>query len=202
VDPTNFWDTRYASEEFVYGTEPNGFLRDQVQRLFPGAEILCLAEGEGRNSTYLASLGFRVTGVDASRVGMEKTQRLARERQVEVTTVVADLADYDPLGDRWDAIVSIFAHLPPPIRIPLRPRLRRALRVGGLFILQHYHPRQLEYRTGGPSDAAMMSTLEELEADFAGWEVVHRFEGEREVLEGPMHHGVAYVTEFVAKRTK
>jgi len=202
VTQINFWDSRYASEDFVYGTEPNGFLREQAPRLPTGAEVLCLAEGEGRNATYLAGLGLRVTGVDASRVGMDKAQRLALERGVALTTVVADLAEYDPGVDGWDAIVSIFAHLPPSIRTPLRERIRTAIRVGGVFILEHYHPRQLDYRTGGPSDAALMSTLEELDGEFDGWECLHRFEGERDVVEGALHHGVAYVTQFVAKRLR
>ena len=201
MNPNNPWDARYASSDFVYGTEPNAFLRNQAHRLSKGAEVLCVAEGEGRNSTYLAGLGLRVTGVDASSVGMQKAQRLAEERHVEVTTVVADLAEYDPGIDHWDAIVSIFAHLPTPIRVPLRERLRRAMRVGGLIILEHYHPRQLEYGTGGPPDATMMSTAQELQADFPGWEVLHEFEGEREVIEGKLHHGLSYVTQFIAKRT-
>jgi hypothetical protein len=202
VIPTNFWDTRYASDDFVYGTEPNRFLYDQAHRMNPGSEVLCLAEGEGRNSTYLAGLGHHVTGVDASSVGVEKTRRLARERGVEVTTVVADLAEYDLGSERWDVVVSIFAHLPPSIRVPLRERLRRALRVGGLLILEHYHPRQLEYGTGGPSDVTMLTSLGELEAEFPDWEYLHRFEGEREVMEGTFHNGLAYVTQFVGRRAR
>jgi len=199
--PMNFWDSRYSTDEFVYGTEPNAFLREQARRLPTGAAVLCLAEGEGRNSTFLAGRGCRVTGVDASQVGMDKTRRLAEERGVHVTTLVADLAEYDAGTDIWDAVVSIFAHLPPTIRAPLRMKLRSAIRVGGLFLLEHYHPRQLEYKTGGPSDPALMTTLEELDHEFAGWECLHRFEGEREVHEGNFHFGLSYVTQFVAQRT-
>jgi hypothetical protein len=198
----NFWDSRYSTDEFVYGKEPNTFLREQAARLPPNAEVLCLAEGEGRNSTFLAGRGCRVTGVDASSAAMDKTRRLAEERGVSVTTVVADLAEYDPGIDNWDAVVSIFAHLPPSIRAPLRMRLRSAIRIGGLLMLEHYHPRQLEYKTGGPSDPSFMTTLEELDREFAGWQCLHRLEGEREVLEGTFHSGLAYVTQFVARRVR
>jgi len=196
----NFWDERYASDDFVYGKEPNTFLQAQASRIPHGSQVLCIAEGEGRNSTFLASRGCHVTGIDASRVGLDKTRRLAEERGVTVTTILADLAEYEPGLDAWDAVVSIFAHLPPTIREPLRRKLRSAIRVGGLFLLEHYHPRQLGYQTGGPPDPAFMSTLEELDRDFAGWECLHRFEGEREVFEGGGHAGLSYVTQFIARR--
>lgn len=196
----NSWNERYACEQFVYGLQPNEFLRVQAFRLSAGARVLCLAEGEGRNSTYLASLGMQVTGVDSSVVGVQKTQRLARQRGVQVMARLGDLTDFDLGTEVWDAQVSIFAHLPPPIRASLRPRMKRAMAVGGLLILEHYHPRQLQYGTGGPQDASMMTTLEELEHDFVGWEMLHRFEGERDVSEGVLHQGRAYVTQLVAQK--
>ncbi|HMA96904.1 MAG TPA: class I SAM-dependent methyltransferase [Polyangiaceae bacterium] len=196
----NPWDERYGTDEYVYGTEPNAFLRAEASRLRGSVDILCLAEGEGRNSTYLASLGHRVTGVDASRKGIEKIQRLAAARGVVVNTVLANLMDYD-LGDaRYVVIVSIFAHLPREISATLRPRVVRAIREGGLFILEHYHPRQLDYKTGGPPDPTMMATLAELYVDFDGWEILHAYEGERVVIEGKFHQGKAYVTQFVARK--
>jgi hypothetical protein len=194
------WNERYSCDQFVYGVQPNEFLRIQAFRLSAGARVLCLAEGEGRNSTYLAGLGMQVTGVDSSVVGVQKTQRLARERGVQVTARVGDLADFDLGTELWDAQVSIFAHLPPPIRRSLRPRMKQAMSAGGLLILEHYHPRQLEYGTGGPQDPSMMTTLKELERDFAGWSILHRFEGERDVIEGVLHQGRAYVTQFVAQK--
>lgn len=200
MSTANFWDERYATDEYVYGTEPNAFLRSQAALLSPTSEVLCLSEGEGRNSTYLASLGHRVTGVDASRVGVEKTLKLAAARGVVVNAILADLASYDLGIARYDAIVSIFAHLPQEIRAKLRPRVVDATREGGLFILEHYHPRQLEYKTGGPANPTMMTTLAELYADFAGWDILHAYEGERAVVEGTKHLGNAYVTQLVARK--
>lgn len=196
----NHWDERYACDEFVYGVQPNEFLRIQAFRLTAGAKVLCLAEGEGRNSTYLASLGMHVTSVDSSVVGVQKAQRLARQRGVQVTAMVADLADFDLGTERWNAQVSIFAHLPATLRANLRSRMKHAMASGGLLILEHYHPRQLEYGTGGPQDPQMMTTLAELERDFAGWDLLHRFEGERDVDEGVLHHGRAYVTQLIAQK--
>jgi SAM-dependent methyltransferase len=194
------WDQRYAGEAFMYGTAPNDFLQERVGALPPGGRVLCLAEGEGRNAVFLAQRGFQVTGVDSSRVGLEKAQRLARERGVSLETIVADLRDFELGEARWDAIVSIWCHLPPDLRAGLHPRLLAALAPGGVLLLEHYHPRQLEYRTGGPPDATLLVTRDELQRDFASLKVLHAFEGEREIHEGTGHAGRSFVTQFLARR--
>jgi SAM-dependent methyltransferase len=195
-----FWDDRYGATEYVYGTEPSDFLAERYSALAPGGEILCLADGEGRNGVFLAMQGMRVTGVDSSAVGLEKARQLAAERRVSLDTVVADLATWE-LGDaRWDGVVSIWAHLPAPLRATLHPRIARALRPGGVLLLEHYHPRQLGYGTGGPPDPTMMLTLEELDAAFPEWIRLHTFEGERIVVEGNGHGGKSYVTQAILKK--
>ncbi|MDP1823452.1 MAG: class I SAM-dependent methyltransferase [Archangium sp.] len=196
----NPWDTRYSGEAFMYGTAPNDFLREQVGVLPPGGRVLCLAEGEGRNAVFLAGRGFQVTGVDGSKVGLDKAQRLARERGVKLETIVADLRDFDLGTGRWDAIVSIWCHVPPDLRASLHPRIIAALAPGGVFLLEHYHPKQLEYGTGGPPDAKLLVTRSELEHDFAGLTVLHASEGEREIQEGTGHAGKSFVTRFIARR--
>lgn len=196
----NPWDQRYGTETYQYGTEPNDFLRAEAHRLAPGSRVLCLADGEGRNGVFLAGLGHVVTGVDLSEVGLRKARALADARGVEITTVVADLAEYDPGVACWDAVVSIFNHLPPAVRARLYPRVVQALAPGGLLVLEHYHPRQLALGTGGPPDAAMMITLADLESSFQGFEVLHAFEGEREIHEGALHNGLSAVTQWVARR--
>jgi SAM-dependent methyltransferase len=197
---TEFWDERYGAPDYVYGTEPSDFLAEHWSRLPAGGEILCLADGEGRNGVFLATKGMLVTGVDSSAVGLEKAQKLATERGVSIHTVVADLATWDLGTARWDAIVSIWAHLPVPIRTTLHPRLVHALRPGGILLLEHYHPRQIAYGTGGPSDPSMMLTLDELAASFAGWSRLHAFEGERMVVEGHGHGGKSYVTQAILEK--
>ncbi len=195
-----FWDDRYGTTDYLYGTEPSDFLAERYSVLPRGGKILCLADGEGRNGVFLATQGMRVTGVDSSAVGLAKAQRLAAERGVSIDTVVADLASWE-LGDAsWDGVVSIWAHLPAPIRATLHPRILRALRPGGILLLEHYHPRQLGYGTGGPPDPTMMLTLEELEAAFPDWIRRHTFEGERVVVEGSGHGGKSYVTQAILEK--
>lgn len=196
------WDQRYAEPGFAYGTEPNDFLREQAGALAPGSAVLCLAEGEGRNGVYLASLGHRVHAVDLSSVGLEKARRLAAERSTSITTEVADLASYDPGTDRWDAVVSIWAHLPPTIRAPLYERVARALKPGGLFLLEAYTPDQLRHGTGGPRDAALLVTLATLHAELPGFEELVARELERDVQEGAYHRGTSSTVQWLARKPR
>jgi SAM-dependent methyltransferase len=195
-----FWDDRYDAPDYVYGTEPSDFLAERWSALRPGGDVLCLADGEGRNGVFLATKGMRVTGVDSSSVGLAKARQLASERGVPLETVVADLGSWDLGAERWDGIVSIWAHLPAPIRSTLHPRLGSALRPRGVLLLEHYHPRQLGYGTGGPPDPSMMLTLDELDVAFAGWIRLHTFEGERVVVEGRGHGGTSYVTQAILQK--
>lgn len=197
--PTNRWDERYAREDYFFGKEPNDFLREIAGRVAPG-ELLCLADGEGRNGVYLAGLGHRVTSVDASTVALEKARKLAAEKGASLETVVADLNEYDLGEDRWDCIVSIFFHMPPDMRKAMHARVARALRPGAHLILEAYTPAQLEFRTGGPPVAEMLMTLESLHADFPDLEFLHAEEKEREVQEGKGHAGHSAVVQLLARK--
>lgn len=198
--PASRWDARYAPDEYVYGTEPNDFLREASGPLRPGARILSLAEGEGRNAVYLAGLGHQVVAVDQSRVGLEKARRLAASRNVVVETVTADLADLRIEPGGWDAIVSIWCHVPSALRRDLHRRVVEGLRPGGIFILEAYTPRQLEYGTGGPPDPDRLMTLEALREELHGLSLEVGAEVEREVREGVNHHGRSHVVRVLARK--
>ena len=197
--PRNRWDERYAGTDYHFGTEPNGFLRESLDRLPPG-RALCIGDGEGRNAVFLAENGFAVTAMDASRVGMEKAQRLARDRGVSLETVVSDLRDYAFGHDEWDVIVSIFVHLQPELRHDVHRRVVEALRPGGCFVIEAYTPEQLEYRTGGPPVAELMMTLDTLAADLAGLDFEVGREVVRDVSEGRGHRGRAAVVQVLGRK--
>lgn len=198
-DKKTMWDERYDTEEFVYGREPNAFLAG-VSGMMPPGDVLCLAEGEGRNAVFLAKRGHRVLAVDSSAVGLAKAARLAEENGVRIETVTADLADFVIEPGRWDAIVSIFCHLPPDIRRPLHRQVVKGLRPGGLFVLEGYTPAQLALGTGGPPSAELMMTLAELREELAGLEFLQAGELERDVVEGRLHTGRGAVVQIVARK--
>ncbi len=193
------WEDRYGGEEFLYGTEPNDFLVESVADLPPG-DVLCLADGEGRNGVFLASLGHRVTSVDLTRAGMAKAARLAASRGVELTTVVADLADYDLGTRRWDLIVSIFAHTPPPVRRRVHAAVALALRPGGRLVLEAYTPDQIGRGTGGPPVPELTMTLDGLRDELTGLDIELGRELVRPVVEGPGHTGDGAVVQVIARQ--
>lgn len=191
------WDERYAGDDYVYGTEPNDYLKAQSDLFARGARVLCLAEGEGRNAVYLAEQGLEVVAVDGSAVGLAKAERLARARGVVVETRTADLADFD-LGQRqWDGIVSIFCHLPPAVRQALHRQVFDALKPGGLFVLEAYRPEQLLYKTGGPPRAEWMMTAEQLQQELKPLYFEQLQEMDRPVHEGSGHTGLGAVVQAV-----
>jgi len=196
------WDERFSQPGYAYGTEPNKFLAEMAGEI-PAGQVLSLAEGEGRNSVYLAGLGYEVVGVDSSSVGLEKAHMLAAERGVEIETILADLADpaafkIEPAS--WEGIVSIFCHLPVELRRRIHRQVVGGLRPGGVFLLEAYTPRQLDYGTGGPRTLDRLMTLEELRAELQGLDFAHAQELEREIHEGSLHHGPGHVVQVVARK--
>jgi len=198
------WDERYSSKEYFYGKEPNDFLRESLHFIQPGKSVLCLAEGEGRNAVFVAQAisGVRVTAVDASIVGLEKTQQLAREKNVVVSTIHADLAVYDLGIEQWDTIISIWCHLPSQLRKQVHAAIVRALKPGGRLILEAYTPQQLKHGTGGPKSPEMLMQLSELKLELEGLSFVVGHECEREIHEGHGHFGTSSVVQVIAEKMK
>jgi SAM-dependent methyltransferase len=196
----DFWNERYGREAgHFYGTDPNVFLASVAAQIPPGP-VLCLAEGEGRNAVHLAALGHAVTAVDQSAVGLAKARHLAAARGVALTTVVADLAGFPIVTDTWSGIVSVFAHLPQPLRRTLHAAVVRGLAPGGIFILEAYTPAQLAFGTGGPKDPALLMRLEDIRVELAGLELLVANESERDVHEGAGHTGRAAVVQILARK--
>jgi SAM-dependent methyltransferase len=191
------WDARYGKSGYTYGTEPNGFLRSVIDAI-PLGRILSLGEGEGRNAVFLAEHGCDVLGVDASSVGLSKAQSLAKERGVHIRTEVRDIREYPIAPTCWDGILSIFCHLPANVRHTVHQRVVSGLKPGGVFVLEAYTPRQLEYGTGGPPVRELLVTLDELRGELEGLRFDIAREIEREVREGRLHGGMGAVVQVFA----
>lgn len=197
----NKWDQRYSEPGFAYGTDPNDFLAEHVHLLPERGKVLCLADGEGRNSVLLARKGFQVTAVDSSSVGMQKTEQLARDNGVEVETIVADLADFVLEQNHYDAVISIFCHLPIPLRKKVHHSVVKSLKQGGIFLLEGYTPKQLNNNTGGPPVAELLMELKYVREEITPLEILHGVELNREINEGRLHTGVGSVVQLIARKT-
>ena len=194
----NKWDERYAEAGFAYGTEPNDFLAASLHHLPPTGTVLCLGDGEGRNSVFLAQHGYTVTAVDSSSVGLEKAKALAVERGVTISTCNADLANYHLPENTYDAIISIFCHLPPPVRGQLHGQIPSSLKKGGVFLLEGFTPRQLHHGTGGPPIKDLLMEISELKKELHQLHIIHGTEIERQIHEGRLHTGLGAVAQLIA----
>lgn len=198
---SDFWNDRYASAEgFLFGTAPAAFLQEQAEYLAPGAEVLCVADGEGRNSVWLAERGHRVTAFDAASEGVAKARGLAEARGVAVDFNVAAIADWD-WSRAFDAVVAIFIQfLAPDSRDAAFARLAQAVRPGGLLLLHGYAPRQVGYGTGGPPAPENMYTEDMLSRAFAGWDILRLADCDAEIEEGRGHSGRSALVDLVARK--
>ena len=195
------WNQRFAGADYLFGREPNDYLRRHGPRLAAGGRVLCVADGEGRNSVWLARQGFQVEAFDVSPVGVDKARRLAAEAGVTVDYQVADVDGFAWPQAGFDAVVAIFVQFADP---PMRERLFRhmieALKPGGLLVLQGYTPMQLQYGTGGPGQLSHLYTADLLRQAFAGMEIVELVEYEAELAEGVRHAGRSALAGLVARR--
>jgi SAM-dependent methyltransferase len=199
-DAAETWNRRFEAEGYLFGTEPNAWLRAHAQVWRRGQRVLCVADGEGRNSVWLARQGLRVDAFDISEVGVAKARRLAADQGVSVHYAVGDCDAFAWPEHVYDGVAAIFVQFADPaMRQRLFANIRRCLQPGGTLVLQGYTPRQLEYKTGGPPIASHLYTPEMLLDAFAGMKIVELREYEAEVAEGSGHRGRSALIGMVAR---
>ena len=195
------WNRRFSVEEYVFGTEPNAFLASQKPLLARGMRALCVADGEGRNSVWLAAQGLEVTAFDFSPVGLAKATKLAERSGAKVAYRVAGVDEWDWDAVPYDVVVAIFVQFTPPAqRARMFQGMVRALKPGGVLILQGYGPEQLRYGTGGPKQVENLYTEALLRESFASLEILHLAAHESVVHEGAGHDGMAALIDLVARK--
>jgi len=199
------WNTRYRGDPLIFGSEPNDALAAQAARFRPGDQVLCVADGEGRNATWLAGLGCVVTAFDLSDVGVAKARALAARRGVSVAFHEASIEDWQwapaPGHPGYDAVVAVFVQFAdPPRRALMFEGFAEALRPGGLLLLVGYGPLQMGYRTGGPGILEHLYTEALLRESFAGWRIERLVREQRVLHEGSGHDGMSDVIELLAIR--
>jgi cyclopropane fatty-acyl-phospholipid synthase-like methyltransferase len=201
------WSARYrdAGEDYLFGVEPNHFLARRVELFTGSSKVLSIADGEGRNSVWLAEQGLDVTAVEISQVAVTKARKLAAARGVEVKFEIADIQDPDwpPqfMRNRFDWVIGIFIQFTNANDRPQQfAAMKSATRPGGRILLQGYTPRQLEYKTGGPSEVEHLYTPELLRAEFSDWTIEELVEYEDVIEEGLGHRGRSALIGIVARK--
>ena len=201
-DATQFWNQRFAKDGFIFGKEPNEYLvQKTAQYLKPNNSVLCIADGEGRNGVWLAKQGMRVTGFDVSDIALAKANQFANDNQVSIQYSLCDTDGFNWQENAYDAIVGIFIQFADPeMRARIFKQVHQTLKLGGLFILQGYTPKQLEYKTGGPSLIEHLYTEEMIRELCLGFEILDLECYEKELSEGLRHAGMSALLGMVAKK--
>jgi SAM-dependent methyltransferase len=197
----DFWNGRFATESYVFGTRPAAFVVDNAHYLAPRSRVLVPADGEGRNSVFLAEMGHRVVATDIAEEGLAKAQKLAAARGVSVEFRHLDLQGWQWPDAAFDAVVAVFIQFAPPaFRDEIFAGMQRSVRPGGVVLLHGYTPKQLDYGTGGPRVVEQLYTEELLREKFADWELLRIEAYERELDEGQGHKGGSAILDLVARR--
>ena len=200
ADAAQTWNQRYAGDDFLFGTAPNAWLHEHASALPPAGRVLCVADGEGRNSVWLAKQGFVVDAFDVAERAVRKAQAFAQREAVAVNFSVADIDSYAWPEAAYDGVVGIFVQFADPAtRARLFERIVRCLKPGGVLILQGYTPKQLSFKTGGPPFVSHLYTPELLESAFAALSVISLRSYEADVQEGRGHSGPSALIGLVAR---
>lgn len=199
--PQATWDSRFSREEYIFGTSPNRFLEQQAWRLPSAGRALAVADGEGRNSVWLARQGLAVTAFDLSPVGVDKARALAAQAQLSVTYSVAAVENWEWTPQAYDVVAAIFIQFAPPeLRAQIFKGMLATLKPGGLLFLQGYTPQQLELRSGGPGRVEHLYTEDLLRVYFSDHEIIELREHISDLAEGTQHSGRSALIDCVVRK--
>jgi 2-polyprenyl-3-methyl-5-hydroxy-6-metoxy-1,4-benzoquinol methylase len=202
TNATQFWNERFDKKEFIFGKEPNEYLVEQAALyLKPNSSVLCIADGEGRNGVWLAKQGLQVTGFDVSDIALAKANQFAADNDVNIQYSLCDTDGFDWQENAYDAIIAIFIQFADPeMRTRIFRQVQIALKPSGIFILQGYTPKQLEYKTGGPSLIEHLYTEDMIRKLSDGFEILDLRCYEKELAEGARHTGMSALLGMAAKK--
>jgi cyclopropane fatty-acyl-phospholipid synthase-like methyltransferase len=195
------WTQRYTAPGYLFGTEPNAFLKSQAHLLRKGQSALAVADGEGRNGVFLAEQGLDVLSLDFSEVAQEKARALAKKRGVTLRLQQADMTQWIWAPEAFDVVVGIFIQFAtPPQRAIMFAGIKHTLKPGGLLLLQGYGLKQLDYKTGGPSEAERLYTRSLLEESFGDFSLLEIREHDSAINEGSHHVGMSALIDLVGRK--
>ncbi|WP_166960733.1 class I SAM-dependent methyltransferase [Yeosuana marina] len=201
----NFWDMRFKQDAYVYGTQPNAFFKEAIDRYKPTGKLLLPAEGEGRNATYAAKKGLNVYAFDTSIEGKNKAMKLAERNNVSINYEVGDFFNLELLNETFDAAALIFAHFSLDILQDYHKKVVELLKPNGLIIIEAFSKNHIEFQkvnplAGGPKNIDMLFSKETIARDFPNFEILKLDEIEDTLKEGEFHNGKAKLIRFIGRK--
>ena len=200
MSAADFWNKRYQTDEFLFGVEPNDFIRAVTPEARSGAKAFAPADGEGRNGVFLAQLGYQVTSVDVSEFAIEKARALAKTHDVTIDSHIGDVFEFPCPEDHYDLVIVCFMHFLPDDHVRFVDLLKRALKQGGVLIMEGYTLDQLPLTSGGPKNPEMLWSVDMIAADFADFDIMLLQETRRFLAEGNRHQGQAATLQFLGRK--
>ncbi len=194
-----FWNKRYAEENYAYGHKPNDFLKENYTKI-PKGKVLFPADGEGRNSVFLAQLGYEVAAFDSSEEGKIKAQKLAIKSNTTIDYHVGTVETLHYDKNSFEGLVLIFAHVAFPLRKEFHTRLVTLLKPNGVIIFEAFSKEQLQFNSGGPKQLEMLFSEEDIRNEFPTIDFKFITTTIVDLDEGPYHQGKGSVVRFIGTK--
>ena len=195
----NIWDERYSSPDYIYGTEPNEYIRLYLSEIAAG-KLLLPGEGEGRNAVFAARSGWEVDAFDASSEGKRKALKLAELNNTRINYTVSDISDYPYPENHYSLVGIFFVHLTYPVREFFHKKLISSLKPGGKIIMECFEKDQINLTSGGPKSLELLYSLDEILRDFSELNIIEMKKQEIFLKEGLLHQGRAMVIRILAQK--
>jgi len=200
MSASEFWNTRYQTDEYIFGTEANDFIKAVTPKAEAGQTAYAPADGEGRNGVYLASIGYEVSSADVSELAVAKAHALAQQRGVNINAQIGDALAPHFTDSQFDLVIVCFMHFMPDDHAVFMDVNKRLLKPGGLFIMEGYTIDQIALSSGGPKKPEMMMSEKGLRQTFAEFDIILLQETRRYLSEGPRHQGEAATIQIIARK--
>jgi SAM-dependent methyltransferase len=152
------WDERYAERQ-QWSSEPNALIAELLTGLPPG-DAVDLAAGEGRHALWLAGLGWRVTAVDFSAVGLARGA--AHPGAERVSWVTADVTTWTAPPASQDLVVVAYLHLSQDDTVAVLTRAVGWLRPGGRLLVLGHDLANIDHGVGGPQEPTILHSVDRL----------------------------------------
>lgn len=199
MNQQDFWNQKFSRDGYLYGKEPNEFIKSCYNNFKKNHKVLCLGEGEGRNAVFLAKKGFEVEAIDASDIGLEKLKIHAKENEVSVETLCMDINKWIP-DKKYGAIVFSFMHLSKNELIPLFVKIEGSLKEKGFLIAEVFSKNQIEKNSGGPKDLDLLYSTDDFNDCIKKLKIHKLEETIVQLNEGKGHQGEASVIRLIAQK--